>query len=70
MFTIYDMDKVYGVVMEGRGQTDEERKHACATPTSVAGCVALGVTCLPVLLDLDSSPSLLSQLPPLLHVVS
>lgn len=43
--------------MEGRD------KHVCATPTSTAACLALGVNFLPMLLDLNSSLSFLSRLP-------
>lgn len=42
--------------MEGRD------KHVCATPSSTASCLALGVNSLPMLLDLNSSLLLLSRL--------
>lgn len=38
-------------------------KHVCATPTSIAACLALGVNFLPMLLDLNSSLLHLSRLP-------
>lgn len=42
---------------------EDRDKHVCATPSSTAARLALGVIFLPVLLDLNSSLSLLSRLP-------